>query len=1242
MRRPLSGRFLAIAALCGALAATPVRAASDLDLLSNSVPPNLMILFDTSGSMTDALPPAQYFTDPDGAGPLRAPFETFQPSVCTVPQAPAVSGTEGRCPGGGDPGGLDRCPDNYNYGYTAPRTFCGIVFPDLDPSSVSTWYYYNYLNWVLPLLTDGNAANDPPAPTQNKLMAAKTVVADVINAVNPNVVDDPSDGSPTYTERVRFGLSRFASSGSGGYVTNGIADGNKSSLLTTLAGLPASGGTPLSESLVDVGRYFAGEDQLGTYTRYNKTTGGATTADFNNVPQTPMDVECRQSFVLIMTDGEPSSDQHTATYQAPFLSVIGNADGDANECSLPAPATCTDAPRTGRDDGLVYIETTGTDWLDDVSYHLYENDLIPDATLEGTQNLVTYTVGFVLNHPLLSETATNGHGTYFTTTSASQLGDQIEEAVLDIIERSSSFTSTTVPANRSAHGAGFFTAFFDPTATGEMWEGHLEAYRLTYAGDVQDATGAPAIDPNSGDFYEPRSPFWDAGEVLAARSDPRLIYATRSGARAELLVDDPLYTATTYGLDAGELGTYPNYPASGVTSTALLATAITNYLHGRDSFDDDNDGDFDELRPFVLGDVFHSTPVVVGPPSTFLATEAGYGTSSTSDHPFRDQFRYRDRVLYTGANDGMLHAFHAGDWASGDDPNTGTVENGYYTLGSGQELFAYVPGMLLGPDPAIGGSDPNHFSHVKYVPRNEGHVRFFVDAPPVIADAWLGDPSDPNDTTKTPDEWKTVLLTGLREGGKGYLALDVTDPDAAPSAYPGFLWEFTHAQLGESWSEPIITRVKRRAAVGTGDQCGANDGDGDCREEWVAIFGAGYEDMGNPNTVAYASSTSFSTTLGGALTASQTGVVAVASTTGLPASGSFRVRVGTEEILCSGKSSGSITIAARGQSGTLAAAHSAGAGVTLLASDATRGRGFFMVDLSSGAVLDEFLYDATATDGREDLDFAFPSRPAVLDMDFDGFADVVYIGDLGGQLWKWDVSAVGEDQDGFGLVDNWSAGIFFAAAPEPMGAGGTRYKSLFFPPAATLHGGTLVLAFGTGERHDLFYQGSGSDDENNRFYVVDDAAPTGASAFPGPLDESDLSDVTGADSDTDFGDSGFFFVLQDGEKFITNHTVFAGYVITASYAPDPVGTNICERGGSARLYVFSVTSGLGFYFQGGVVTGDAARRLAIGAGAPSDPRLSISPGGNELFVQTSEGEVVQIDPPSAGDLQRTVYWRTRF
>jgi len=100
-----------------------------------------------------------------------------------------------------------------------------------------------------------------------------------------------------------------------------------------------------------------------------------------------------------------------------------------------------------------------------------------------------------------------------------------------------------------------------------------------------------------------------------------------------------------------------------------------------------------------------------------------------------------------------------------------------------------------------------------------------------------------------------VLLTGMRQGGAGYLALDVTNPDAGllddRGPYPKLPWEFTHAKLGQAWSDPVITRVKLRGTSASGDHCGHDDGD--CRERWVIIFGAGYAEDGDPNAFAYVS-----------------------------------------------------------------------------------------------------------------------------------------------------------------------------------------------------------------------------------------------------------------------------------------------------------------------------------------------------------------------------------------------------
>ncbi len=1159
-------------ALVLCLASPRALRADDLVLLSTSLPPNLMFVFDTSGSMAHTLWHEDYHAqeiDPDDAGALTAlhPIDIFWPSTCGVPLAGQSDNSTGLCPGStylvgsavdGDTDLTnDPCPEAdggnyYNDGNVTPG--CGgIVLPDYNSTDETRWGW-NYLNWLLPRLLDADASNDE-YPQDVRADAARDVLYDTIDSINPNVVDDPSDSSPAYTERVRFGLARYRTDAAGGYVLHGVASGNKASILSSISSITVSGNTPLSETLVDVGRYFAGTRLLcdladGTpcYGRYNRTTTGATTTTWSSVPQSPVDLSCRKNFVLFTTDGKPTEDQHESAYQANFDDIIGNYDLDGNECNPetgPQPKSCIQDPDDGRDDGVVYV-STGSDYMNDVAKYLYDYDM--STTLTGTQNVFTYTLGFTLDHPLLSETAAAGHGEYFTANSAAGLADQITSAILDIIDRSSSFTAATVPSSRTTFGDGFYAAYFEPSSTEPVWQGHLEAYRLSSTGEVLAANGDPALDPATDQFVDPRNPFWNAGSVLVDPNSPaRNLYTTLSGAR------DALSNAseTDFGLVAGDVPLYPNYPTSGVDDTTELTTALKGYLAGQDAFDEDADADASELREWVLGDIFHSNPSVVGPPAAFLAAEQGYGKSTTSELPFRKQWAERDRVIYAGANDGMLHAFHTGDWFDGDNADTSEVEDGYYDLGSGEELFGYVPGLLL--------------DDVKYVPRNTNHTRYFVDGSPIVADAWLGDPNDPNDVTKTPDEWATVMVTGFRQGGAGYLALDVTNPDATTSSdphgpYPKLLWEFTHAQLGEAWSEPVITRIKTTGATGSGDKCGGNDGDGDCREQWVAILGAGYDDTGNPNRAGFDSA-------------------------------------------------------------------------------ATVSKGIYMVALDTGALLSSVLYDPNASDARAYMSYSVPSMPAVLDLDFDGFADVVYVGDLGGQLWKWDIHAVGEDSDSDSLLDNWTYGRFFYAGSTTV-AGTPRYRSIYFPVAASFVGNELILAFGTGERDDLFYAGSATDDENNRFYVIRDDEPTGASAFVASMHtESNLSDITGGDSDTVTNDQGFYFKLVDSEKFVTNQLVFAGFVIAATYVPDLSSSDTCDRSGDARLYVFDVESGLGYYFDAGIVTGQGARYTTVGSGAPTDPRLSISMTGEQLYIQTSTGQVVQVDPPDPGSLARTIYWR---
>ena len=307
-----------------------------------------------------------------------------------------------------------------------------------------------------------------------------------------------------------------------------------------------------------------------------------------------------------------------------------------------------------------------------------------------------------------------------------------------------------------------------------------------------------------------------------------------------------------------------------------------------------------------------------------------------------------------------------------------------------------------------------------------------------------------------------------------------------------------------------------------------------------------------------------------------------------------------------------------------------------------------MVSLDDGSVIASLAYNQNVGD-FDFMRYGFPSAPAVLDLNFDGFADVVYIGDAGGQMWKWDISAVGEDTDADPEIDNWVGGVFFRAYEQAKWtAGPSHFHSIFNAPTAAFVHGKLVLSFGTGEREDLRYAGDASTtDENNRFYVVEDAFPTGGAAFATKLYEDQLTEVTDPAVAPSLAQKGYYFVAEDGEKFVTDHIVFAGHVITTSYSPDDgaVAAAVCapKGGGDAFLYVVSLESGLGYFADAAAATGKT-RRMSVGGGLPSAPQLSTSidkSSPDKLYLKTSSGLVTEVDaPPRTDPPASLVYWRT--
>jgi hypothetical protein len=106
---------------------------------------------------------------------------------------------------------------------------------------------------------------------------------------------------------------------------------------------------------------------------------------------------------------------------------------------------------------------------------------------------------------------------------------------------------------------------------------------------------------------------------------------------------------------------------------------------------------------------------------------------------------------------------------------------------------------------------------------------------------------------------------------------------------------------------------------------------------------------------------------------------------------------------------------------------------------------------------------------------------------------------------------------------------------------------------------------------------------------------------------------------------------------VTRTDIFAGLVIAASFKPVP-SLDPCTAKGEGTLYVFDLKTGKGYFTDG---SGNPARDLDIGAGLPTDPQVSLGPGGtdNRVYIEMSDGGLVSPDPlPDTGG-GSLLYWR---
>jgi type IV pilus assembly protein PilY1 len=194
------------------------------------------------------------------------------------------------------------------------------------------------------------------------------------------------------------------------------------------------------------------------------------------------------------------------------------------------------------------------------------------------------------------------------------------------------------------------------------------------------------------------------------------------------------------------------------------------------------------VRAGPLGESPHAAPLLVGAPSRTVqgAAYAAYYLAAQA----------RRRVVYLGANDGMLHAFDAA---------------------GGAELFAYVPNALMGSlnvlagDAGISasGGGGGAADTGGTVGGDTSAVASGVGARPAYVDGAAG-----AGEAQIGGLWKSVVVSGMGGGAQGVFALDAGDPEYFGTA-TGALWEFTDADdpaIGNVLAAPQIARLNTAAA----------------------------------------------------------------------------------------------------------------------------------------------------------------------------------------------------------------------------------------------------------------------------------------------------------------------------------------------------------------------------------------------------------------------------------------------
>lgn len=632
----------------------------------------------------------------------------------------------------------------------------------LDWSGLQTYSIYsgNYINWY-----------------NNKSLTKTNTRLNVVRDVAKKMIDELED--------VNLGLMRYSNNqgsgeatAEGGMVTfpvSALTTDSKKKMKDALDSYLPDGNTPLSETLYEAFLYLSGGNvDYGNKSKLNKDT------EFLSVPasrvggtagskqyESPMDYSCQKTFIVYLTDGLPTTDASAdAKIQAlPKFKTEAWVPTDKGGGGTEGNAACPAKGPDGSVNGRCLVNLAG---------YMNKHDF---TSVDGTQNVVTYVVGFgddiATSFDYLNNVASAGGGKAYTQGDAAGLSSALREIFSDVKKNANStFVSPTVAVNafnRTRNLDKLFVSVFAPS-TKLHWPGNIKKYQIIdgviYGSDkTVPAVGAKGFfadgvkDLFSSDVGNDGPDVTKGGAasnlpVTSGTSDLKKIYTNIVKADA-LTADSNTIVETNGNLTASMLG----LPAD---ATLATKTRLIKFMRGLDTT---SSATSTTLR-HQMGDPMRTRPAV-----------AIYG--GTEAKP--------EGVVFMTTNDGELHAVD---------------------MDNGKQLWSFIPKEFLSRQAPL---FDNAIAARSYA--IDGDVRIFK--------------YDINGDGIVNGDDRMYAVFGFGRGGANYYALDVTSKEK-----PTLLWTKNTddlPKLGQAWSQPVFARVNVDSNKQTDDQ------------KVVMIIGGGYD-----------------------------------------------------------------------------------------------------------------------------------------------------------------------------------------------------------------------------------------------------------------------------------------------------------------------------------------------------------------------------------------------------------------